>query len=1201
MIFPLYQAEHDMGDALRAIIYAWVLIYLFSGVNIVADKFMSSIEMITSKKMRMRVKNTNRMITVKLWNDTVANLTLMALGSSAPEILLSIVEIIRNGFYAGELGPSTIVGSAAFNLFMIIAVCIMAIPSPETRHIKETGVFKITAVFSLLAYFWMVVIVQVTSPGVIQIWEGVVTLAWLPVLIVISWLSDIGWFSSHRKAGKHISNYSSAELESFNDRSDGVGPSIEGPDQVMNAEGKVIRNPAGILTFESDQMEVMGGHDRRQIVVPVLRKNGCRGCVKCKYRTEALTATPGYDYVEDSGLLSFEAGASFGAVEVTLLPKQLGERSDEFQLILDEPEGGVLFNPNDDGGSTSCVLTVKIVNENALVRGFSARVLGLADQTFNLDSIRLGTSNWKDEIAESMKIDSGDDGEEPGAVDWLVHFVTFPWKFLFALICPPAIFAGGWLLFVLSLLYIGGLTAVIIDFAELFGCVANVKDSITAITFVALGTSMPDLFASKMAAVQDEFADASIVNVTGSNSVNVFLGIGIPWTIAAIYWALNEPTDKWRRLYGSHLHEYPHGAFVVEGGEELTFGVVVFSIAALVAISVIRLRRLKLGGELGGPYPMKVISATLLVMMWIFYILLSIWKVQSPEADINRQVAVILTMMYIVATIVFVVGCLSKAAEFLLPSKKYRDLDGAQPVHSHDGQEEEEEPPFSPPPAAWVAAEEDVDVVGEERQGEDDEDGLVGLSSTRPVAGSCCVPTSNGGNTSSGGSAVAAALAAGVAIQSMIREQVDSVRGHHDHNGHKGPAAWAGGGVEDARQAVRFPDPQERSAYERVEGGLCPRLLSHASEAETQDHVHPNSALQVFTAQAEAAVIGKSATAHDEAGAHQMHMLGTEASLAVVAESYPTSAHLAPHARGDTFVHSCQQVVPPDQSPLLPFASCVSQIEPIDAAAHETVQSQAPAPMPEAPPTVTIPWTRPPAPAPAPLTVAGAAAPEGGDDNAALPSAADGGGGGGDLPVLGQPVTLGPCGEGTMVGTAEERSSEAAFPPREVSEAEAGAAAAAPAVAVESNSALRYAQRRMEGLGLGGTPPRVSEDLTSIDVVERSPQHGAREPDHQYALRRMGNFGLDPEHPTDGAEDCQYALRRMDNFGLDPVKSEDAAQAAVEGCGAAARNLAGRLPASLGGFAAAETMPRLPPALAPGGVAAAGGGGGGTSIPGDWV
>lgn len=31
--------------------------------------------------------------TVRIWNETVSNLTLMALGSSAPEILLSLIEV----------------------------------------------------------------------------------------------------------------------------------------------------------------------------------------------------------------------------------------------------------------------------------------------------------------------------------------------------------------------------------------------------------------------------------------------------------------------------------------------------------------------------------------------------------------------------------------------------------------------------------------------------------------------------------------------------------------------------------------------------------------------------------------------------------------------------------------------------------------------------------------------------------------------------------------------------------------------------------------------------------------------------------------------------------------------------------------------------------------------------------------------------
>ena len=51
-----------------------------------------------------------------------------------------------------------------------------------------------------------------------------------------------------------------------------------------------------------------------------------------------------------------------------------------------------------------------------------------------------------------------------------------------------------------------------------------------------------DTFASKVAAIQDEYADNSVGNVTGSNAVNVFLGIGIAWSMAAIYWAAKGET-----------------------------------------------------------------------------------------------------------------------------------------------------------------------------------------------------------------------------------------------------------------------------------------------------------------------------------------------------------------------------------------------------------------------------------------------------------------------------------------------------------------------------------------------------------------------------------------------------------------------------------------------------------------------------------
>lgn len=101
-----------MPNTLRAVLYFIFLLYLFLGIAIIADIFMSAIETITSRRRKIKYPDPEKkdkylVVEVRLWNDTVANLTLMALGSSSPEILLSIIEIVGNRFEAGELGPGT--------------------------------------------------------------------------------------------------------------------------------------------------------------------------------------------------------------------------------------------------------------------------------------------------------------------------------------------------------------------------------------------------------------------------------------------------------------------------------------------------------------------------------------------------------------------------------------------------------------------------------------------------------------------------------------------------------------------------------------------------------------------------------------------------------------------------------------------------------------------------------------------------------------------------------------------------------------------------------------------------------------------------------------------------------------------------------------------------------------------------------------
>eukprot|EP00820_Chromera_velia_P002823 Cvel_16274.t1-p1 / transcript=Cvel_16274.t1 / gene=Cvel_16274 / organism=Chromera_velia_CCMP2878 / gene_product=Sodium/calcium exchanger 1, putative / transcript_product=Sodium/calcium exchanger 1, putative / location=Cvel_scaffold1246:110-5656(-) / protein_length=672 / sequence_SO=supercontig / SO=protein_coding / is_pseudo=false len=199
LVFPMFgEMEHSWPRGLRATLYFLGLCWFFLGVAQAADMFMESIERITAKEkevMQYVGGGMKRRFHVKVWNATVANLTLMALGSSAPEILLSVIELFGNNMYAGELGPSTIVGSAAFNLMVIIAVCISSLPPGETRKIKDLGVFAVTATASLFAYMWMLVILVWNTPDLIDIWEGALTFVFFPILVAISYAADAGVFS----------------------------------------------------------------------------------------------------------------------------------------------------------------------------------------------------------------------------------------------------------------------------------------------------------------------------------------------------------------------------------------------------------------------------------------------------------------------------------------------------------------------------------------------------------------------------------------------------------------------------------------------------------------------------------------------------------------------------------------------------------------------------------------------------------------------------------------------------------------------------------------------------------------------------------------------------------------------------------------------------------------------------------------------
>merc|ERR1711884_316265 len=399
----------------------------------------------------------------------------------------------------------------------------------------------------------------------------------------------------------------------------------------------------GLFGFEDSEAEIVESIGAYEL--KVVRVSGARGKVAVTYSTEDGTAKDGTHFEAVEGELIFDNEETEKTIELPIIDEESYEKSLIMYINLGEPRQ--IAEGKEGEGIDYSVLDAK--NPEDLTEEEKVALLGRpclgtnpkiqirireskefkdsVDKMMKKSSAAMmaGSSSWLEQFTEAFVVQAGNEDEEeeegeegeekmPSCGDYIMHFLTLPWKVLFALIPPTAIY-NGYPTFVISIAAIGICTAVIGDVAGHLGCFIFLKDSVNAIAFVALGTSVPDTFASKTAAIEDETADASVGNVTGSNAVNVFLGIGIAWSMAAIY------------------HEAQGANFVVPVGS-LGFSVTVFCIEALLAILILVARRTPaVGGELGGPKAVKTLTSGIFVFFWVFYVMVSAleaYKVIDP-------------------------------------------------------------------------------------------------------------------------------------------------------------------------------------------------------------------------------------------------------------------------------------------------------------------------------------------------------------------------------------------------------------------------------------------------------------------------------------------------------------------------------------------------------------------------------------------
>ncbi|KAK2965169.1 hypothetical protein RJ640_019924 [Escallonia rubra] len=501
--YLIFRGETALGDGLRTFLYVVVLAYCFLGLSAITARFFLSMENVV-KQTRAVVEidpqtNAETVRHVKVWNYTIADIALLAFGTSFPQISLATIDAIQNigNLYAGGLGPGTLVGSAAFDLFPIHAVCVVVPKAGELKKISDVGVWLVELFWSFWAYVWLYIILEVWTPKVVTLLEACLTVLQFGLLLIHAYAQDKRW------------PYLSLPLAR-----------TERPEDWVPAEATPCKQDNKSYNEYSEIFQA-GEEDSRNIVdiFSIHSRNGA---------------------AESSG------------------------RHVHNEFVFEEDH-----------------------------------VISIWKQQF-MDALML-------EDTESRKLNNK--YMRVARIFW--QLLLAPWRFLFAFV-PPYQIAHGWIAFILCLTFISGIAYIVTKVTDLISCVTGINAYVIAFTALASGTSWPDLVASKIAAERQTTADSAIANITCSNSVNIYVGIGIPWLIDTAYnfIAYREPLR-------------------IQNSTGLSFSLLVFFATSVGCIAVLVFRRLTLGAELGGPRLWAWLTSVYLMLLWIIFVVVSSLKVSG--------------------------------------------------------------------------------------------------------------------------------------------------------------------------------------------------------------------------------------------------------------------------------------------------------------------------------------------------------------------------------------------------------------------------------------------------------------------------------------------------------------------------------------------------------------------------------------------
>jgi len=451
------------------ILWTLIIIYLFVGLYVLCEIYFVPILISISKRLNM--------------SEDVAGATLMAAGSSAPELFTALIGVL---FYANENpGPSTNCASAAFNMCVIIGCSIFfcgykGLPIRGYPFIRDCFFYAIAVIELYL--FW-----EVITPGEIQWGESLtLVLSWTGYIVVLAYnnkvikicVSLMSWMGLtnaeemlyEQLKSNHPNHLSKkGNISDYSDYDDDI------------SEYQNIKTGGGSHTNTNDKFV------QYQAKSP---------------NTNTMNDDMLGDSDDDDHSRHFIA-MELEEVDTEQLNKEINQKPNALRILKRAPK-------NDKSDS---IATTQPSNAGS-------------------NNMDIATSSHPPSHGQH-----GHDQPPQSKCGRYFHNVLYPFHIAFKYTIPkcdndsstPKLSIS----FFLVLVWLGILTFICVDSAEKMGNCLKISEDVMGLTILAIGSSLPDCFSSVLAAKQGK-GEMAVSNALGSNVFDINICIGVSFLLKSI-------------------------------------------------------------------------------------------------------------------------------------------------------------------------------------------------------------------------------------------------------------------------------------------------------------------------------------------------------------------------------------------------------------------------------------------------------------------------------------------------------------------------------------------------------------------------------------------------------------------------------------------------------------------------------------------